>query len=676
MESRMRVRLFSLRNLRRSLPWLAIPAFGLAFQFAWVLWASRGSETAIGTYMMDGGRGYIVVGSRSFGRLAVQEASRIATIVHYPILNHAWAAQFRNGHLILLQSDRLDTGSDPWYARPELRIHLQMSLVPSSSLPQDWDLVEARAVDSAPGVFQVSFWVQVFRSGSFKDGLAYVVAGVRGDPYILDLKLDASMPAVHSFLHRVDDPRLVEYFRNRYSEDPTTATLSLVRSLSEDHPEDPYLALHRIDVEAAAGNSIEAARLMDRWDARNAMKPEVLLAESARIARLAVAMAENRRLAPNLASIRDAFPDPGSSPPSALAPPPRSLTWKMEWFRTIGRLSGLWIDTATVGLMPPSVRPKAGPERGAVSGLRPSFTDIRIGARAAHEISMFRLLQGRRDEALEILAGAYRLGQSMNASGPVIDRMIGMAVQEIALEGLTIYGLNGCETVREVEGFWDTLERLDKSPGQEEEGHYVLGDGSFLMTTMKDATGGAFTLTNTSKFNLRIEDKFHLLRAATAVRHRFLRTGAFPRSKEEFDLLGPEGLAEDDAETTRTIGFRLLENGDLRLYGAFTDLTVPRERKYPFPREGVRATDAADLLRQFPNGLPRDPYDGSCLRILDSTTTQPVIVFAGQSDLIPKGTTPRSDLGSSVPKDQHVFNRSVSPVSASAPPELHIEIPK
>lgn len=57
---------------------------------------------------------------------------------------------------------------------------------------------------------------------------------------------------------------------------------------------------------------------------------------------------------------------------------------------------------------------------------------------------------------------------------------------------------------------------------------------------------------------------------------------------------------------------------------------VPRERQYPFPREGVRAANLADFNRQFPSGLPADPFALTRGKGLGTTTTAngDVIVYS------------------------------------------------
>jgi hypothetical protein len=79
---------------------------------------------------------------------------------------------------------------------------------------------------------------------------------------------------------------------------------------------------------------------------------------------------------------------------------------------------------------------------------------------------------------------------------------------------------------------------------------------------------------------------------------------------------------------------------------------IPRERSFPFPRDGVRAKNAYELLNQFPNGLPTDPfargmYGKIPLSIIESATGTPVFIFScGPDQYVPDKS---SDLVSTPP---------------------------
>lgn len=161
------------------------------------------------------------------------------------------------------------------------------------------------------------------------------------------------------------------------------------------------------------------------------------------------------------------------------------------------------------------------------------------------------------------------------------------------------------------------------------------------------------TLETTSLNRHRVANaRLQNLRMAAAARYRYLSTGRFPAHAGEFDSLLPDGLPEDpfgkepmrflirdDDFYCYSIGPDFEDGQAMMLYDPTNGtvsrgdiiVRVPREREYPFPREGVRAANAEDFRRQFPNGLPLDPFgrwrseEPDRLRISD---TVPVYVYS------------------------------------------------
>jgi hypothetical protein len=154
---------------------------------------------------------------------------------------------------------------------------------------------------------------------------------------------------------------------------------------------------------------------------------------------------------------------------------------------------------------------------------------------------------------------------------------------------------------------------------------------------------------------------------AVAARYHLITTGDFPKSVKDFAPLLREGLPEDIYSEKKTLRFKSLSNDAFLVYGIGPDredndatfsydptngilqspgdviIRIPREREYPFPREGVHAANAYKLLEQFPNGLPPDPWadtDGRPFSIIESTETQPVVIFSFGRDRDEKDFTP------------------------------------
>jgi hypothetical protein len=104
-------------------------------------------------------------------------------------------------------------------------------------------------------------------------------------------------------------------------------------------------------------------------------------------------------------------------------------------------------------------------------------------------------------------------------------------------------------------------------------------------------------------------------------------------------------------------------------------LRIPAQRRYPFPEGGVKAANAAELLRQFPNGMPQDLFSvdrNRPLSILDATTTQPLTIFSWGPDYDQNtARLPAQDKGRSrgrpAAERQLIFQRPAS--GTGAPPE-------
>jgi len=265
------------------------------------------------------------------------------------------------------------------------------------------------------------------------------------------------------------------------------------------------------------------------------------------------------------------------------------------------------------------------------------FLDYQIAVKLFHVEAVFLMLQGNREEALKILAASYHLGQLMNQTDPPkIPHLIGIAVRAISSAGLRIYALNCCETADEFRHLWETLEELNN---RSLEPNFKLLSPLALFSDIK----------GTYKRHRSADAKFQLVRMAAAAKYCFVTQGAFPRSAEEFapllsngppkDPFGTEPLkffsdpslftcysiGPDEQDNRATVSYDptngIASRGDI-----FVE--IPHEREYPFPRDGVRAASAEELRRQFPNGLPRDPFADTRGRPLGISNTIAVYVYS------------------------------------------------
>jgi hypothetical protein len=268
--------------------------------------------------------------------------------------------------------------------------------------------------------------------------------------------------------------------------------------------------------------------------------------------------------------------------------------------------------------------------------------------------AMFDLFQGNRAAALRKLRLSYHILQTGDLD--ILLREIG-----VVLGGFQTYLLNACESLEDIHEVWSAFESLRQGPGSRYSFETRLYGQDFLFTILLPYN---HTLKEYPKAARAERDLF---RSATGALAFQAQNGRFPREDDLLPLLPNGRLPADPFLTTRTL--RMIEDTEgLLLYSVGPDqvddgglssstlacqrretgrgssgdivLRVPKERKMLFTDVPIQADDALDLLRQFPQGLPRDPYGVVIhdpfyqtdrgipvpLHIMDATTTMPVAV--------------------------------------------------
>lgn len=253
------------------------------------------------------------------------------------------------------------------------------------------------------------------------------------------------------------------------------------------------------------------------------------------------------------------------------------------------------------------------------------FTEGQVVAKVLRTIAVFRMLEGKWDEAREIVVGVSRISRLLTEDRRLVPVLVGVAVKNIGSEGLEIYALNCCETEDEFKRFWTDLDSLNN--GRPE---WKIEDAIGLAEFYNKDDGRYLPSLNevVSRFRTA-ESRFQLVRMATAARHRLVSHGEFPKEADEFGPLLPNGPPRDPFSpgplrfrpgviwnSCYSVGPDRQDNSAAIEYDPTNGtisagdivLRVPRKRRYPFPPEGVRATSVEDLKRQFPNGLPHDLF--------------------------------------------------------------------
>lgn len=611
---------------------LALVALITAIAFVgWSLWVNRGSRAAVGVYITGDGQSCIEIRRTPLGLLRVNGGSLCLGVMLPPdATNSVFSVKYRGGQLLVQQhqSGVYGSGESKW------EVLLDLTLEPSESVDGDWDIVDASSLCDSHRTFGNQTrraWDAVVSSGDWGKARSLMSSALTAfsDP---PWTLPAASRPIPSFLCRVDDERLPAYVDLRQASGDSARTLALAQSLSDDHPNNLLLALHAVEQEARAGLAGESAK---RWESLSLAvrdSPSSLTPQVAWLAYSNMKMAVFRRDYPGLKHYYEFHEN---------ARPPFNQDEYDQWL-----LRGLKADTPMLYDRPLILEREASPD----SPIKFDGMALNSGRNVAGAESMFDLMRGRRSEALSRLAGLYRLGQSLCLA----DRNVSISGQYFRLSTtreLAIVALNACETRDEIEMCWAALERLRASSTYADKRPSCRGPHGVWSLLVDPRMGTRADPWKAQR--LHADAAFENLRVAMAVREFQIETGALPTAESQMFKRFPHGLPDDPFTTgTRrlqlatsgtecvvwSVGLDGADDGGLveytGKYGSSSDgdvlLRIPLQREFPFPRGPALADCAAELLAQFPNGLPRDPFThtGRPFGVIEAKAGEPVVVFA------------------------------------------------
>lgn len=297
-------------------------------------------------------------------------------------------------------------------------------LVPSASLPGDWDIKACKAFGHI-----ITSWT-----------------------------LQNPLP---SFLHRVDDPRALEPIKTTdairreeweippaknwglsYSGvrqhpplRPHDDLIRLAAALTAAHPGDPYFEILNMDAQIAARDFTKLEAELNTW--RDRLEHPSFLRIPFRQAETAL-LAYQRSMAGKNAydffvKLHDSKAD--------LTQRFMMLSGVFHYREYVDPRVSVWPLNAT------------------------NYQEEQTTAKIFGVLGCFQLLRGQRSQALDTFSASYRMGQLMNCGGDLMTRLIGMAVRAIACRGLELVALNGCETPSDAAAVWQRLEALNALEG-------------------------------------------------------------------------------------------------------------------------------------------------------------------------------------------------------------------
>jgi hypothetical protein len=605
------------RWLRRLWPIAILFLLLVAGRHCWRMWAAR---SIAGAYVMPDGVSFVVFEPGLLPALRVADGYVWAlTFSPNPSMKIALTANATGTAMTL---EQVQTFSEPMSGGRNVRVMSTtvLRLRRSTQTPGDWDLVGGGItvkgndayIAATSGNWQTfstpsqgnSIWDRV-ENWLKRYGMKVSTTG----------ELRTSEMPIPSFLHRVEDARLVSYCRERLKGPESYSDLEMIRAANGANTPDPCLGLHRVALEAQCGNLEESRRAWERWEAAYGASAHPFLRSTALRAYRILQTEEWRRRYPVEAAFWDGFLLDSYAPRLV----GKTLPEYQDWLLRTAKCEVL--NPAVKRLVPFSL---SQPTR------VPNFLQIQILGKVTRVLSTFALFEGDTQRSQELLTGLYWQGQSLNAGDVLIQKLIGVALRSMSIGALQLHALDGCRRPEELKVLSDALERLAKMPGQETAASTLDGELSPLVAHMK-LSGFAYAAFGDVGTRQKAADAgFAILRTAVAARYHLLTVGAFPSTPAEFGPLLPEGPLADCFATSGSLRFRSLPeecfvysigpdarddaamvrydptNGTVSSGDIF--LRVPREREYPFPEGGVRVDTAEDLLRIFPNGLPLDPF--------------------------------------------------------------------
>lgn len=417
-------------------------------------------------------------------------------------------------------------------------------------------------------------------------------------------------------LHRFDDPSILDYYAMALpSGKGTTGTtdpaklLPIVERLLKAHPDDLYVKAVYLNALMRSGEDKQLEQKIALWGADFDRLATPALAQQFELARRFSNARKLSRAGRNgcdrLAEIMNAKRDL----PSRLKDLPSLLDYD----------DGLIASDFLL----------------VSNGAVPDVGQAQVAVKAIRVSAELMFLKGESAQALDLLAACYRVGQLYGRGAPnPLRSLFAVAIRSIASGGLNTGVLDGCETVEDLDKFWPALQKLQAFDQASRPSVPSVPGADMVEAETRLGVANA---------------RFELVRMVAAARRHLLSDKDFPTSAGDFAPFLPDGppadpftsaplrytrsgedllcysVGPDAIDQQATIAYDPT-NGSLSAGDLIT--TVPRERAVPFPRGGVRANNRADFMRQFPNGLPVDPFadkKGTQYSVSDS---EPVTVYS------------------------------------------------
>lgn len=560
--------------MRRKSAIFILSVFGLAC--IWGFWMIAFRSQANGIYLVDGGLDYVEISGSiwkpQFNEHEWHPDQNLEPRGSSPIPSYRTRLKFHGQSMTLFyQYDKETLAS--WGEKAPADGHRKLQRGDSG----DWDLVE------------------------YRPPITRELTNEQDDGSSAPLLLP-------SYLHRIDDKRIVEYFTVQRQSEDTTKAISLAEELISDFPDDLFVRTLYLGALLRKRNSDDFAKRLAEWRA------DFVAAENPFLQRI-----------PDLA-------DYAIRAREAEAKGTDGFAEMHGIFTELPTLEELSRRVSEYPKYPDYYYPPDMLFRTQLPyGPDEIFLHFQIGAKSVRTLATLRLFEGRQAESLQMLSGIFHQSKLLNTRSEGLDTAIGTAFMAITVRGLEVYALNCIRNPGDESAFFELIGR---SADPDVEMH--LSSMDFFNSPLDTfaVSSGAKEQSFTLEVRTRSRTSFAMLealRVAAAVRAQQARTGKLPT---EIATLAPEFLEElpsDPFMKDRPISYRIRSPREAIAYSYGPDLTddyaafaydptngvistgdvlvrIPREPEFPFSSEGPRAAEAADLARQFPHGLPTDIF--------------------------------------------------------------------
>ena len=655
--------------------------FGLHF------WLTRGWQAACGTYLVGGGETYVTITGKAGwlkaeGNINIFFLEEASGRSRFDVTH---AVSFRRGHLIIKQNlfiyDDAANGS----------FVTDMRLSPSAGVPGDWDVQEVSINTSAAINFftQCRAFTDTFnRWDDFLKGYKWATAWKElwhsdiGEQFNHSITYGRPSPLQRGFLHRVDDGDIPMYFEKRFKNERGPDVLEMARSMQQRHPQDAYLALHRAELEAWHGNVKGAEEMWALWKSQRDILQDPFLAMTSRRVWTTLYMARLSEQHPDFLFAMRGYLNGKETPCSLVSANPASpvavtsgtflgnVDDKKEWLTALGKMNSiLFCSLPLVPTLKTDSQQKCALNEEKLNSL---FDEMASGC-------YLDFFTGHLESDISLFKGIYALSYPLMIADYGTNYS-GINIQTNLFPIFEFYLWNVCQTQEDVAAFRRFFVATDVQLRQYQEdlSTFFKESTSVCSTPFLDVLGLRKIWLGPGDPYANVRNEFQitsaryvLLRLAAVAREQLLTTGEFPKTSADFAPFLEGGMPVDPLCTTRTLQCKPTTDS-LLLYSVGPDgkddagalvydatngtmssgdvvLSVPRKSPYPYQKNGVRAANAADLLRQYPNGLPPNlamETRDTPLGILDSTTTQPLRVFTFYKQQLQdweKSTEPSAD---------------------------------